>query len=83
MPHPVTRLVLAAGRTEASPALTIVFGVVFFLVGVVFIAISRLPNERNTDSQRWPYSGPRLIGAWLFATIGPVLVVVGLARLMW
>jgi uncharacterized membrane protein YdcZ (DUF606 family) len=78
----VTRLVLAAGRTETSPALTIVFGVVFFLVGILAIAISRLPNERNSDSQRWSYWGPGLIGAWLFVTIGPVLVLVGLARLM-
>lgn len=79
----MTLLLLAAARSEASPALTILFGVVFLLIGIGFISISRLPNDRNPDLERWPYSGSRLIGAWVFIIVGPAIVLLGLARLLW
>lgn len=64
-------------------ARTIVVGVVVFLMGLLPIAISRLPSERNPDSERWRHSGTRVIGAWVFIALGPVLVVTGLARVLW
>ena len=63
--------------------MTIVIGLAILLImGLLPIALGRLPNDRNPDSERWPDSGTRLIGAWASITIAPAIVLLGLARLL-
>lgn len=73
-------LMVAATRSQASPAAMIVIGAVSTLVGLFWVAFFRAPNRGGSDAYPFDYSGQRSMVAWVFVVIGVIVLILGILR---